>query len=70
MSARTVTNVAQDAMKNFDEMTNKMASICNGNDAVWSRHWPDEEGLFPPLWEYLHKNRELKKELERIYSNV
>lgn len=42
MSNRTVTNIAQDAMKNFDEMTNRMASIANGNDKDWSRHWPEE----------------------------
>jgi hypothetical protein len=70
MSNRTVTDIAQDAMKNFDEMSMKMASIANGNDNEYSGYWPCEEDLFPPLREYLNKNRELKKELERLYNNV
>lgn len=69
MSNRTVTDIAQEAMKNFDEMSERMASIANGN-SKHSRSWPCEEDLFPPLRKYLNKNRELKKELERLYANV
>lgn len=67
---RTVTNIAQDAMNNFTKMLSEMSAIANGNDEVYSEHWPDEENLFPPLLEYINKNRELKKELERLYANV
>lgn len=67
---RTVIEIAQDALKNFDEMTMEMASFANGNDSEYSVHWPIEEDLFPPILEYLNKNRELKKELEGICINV
>jgi len=50
-------------------MTDRMASIANGNDETWSRHWPEEEGLFPPLWEYLKKNNDLIKELKEMKND-
>lgn len=66
---RTVTNIAQEALDNFGKMTDRMASIANGNDKEFSKYWPVEEDLFPPIREYLIKNRELQKELEGMYNN-